>query len=198
MIDNDDYWFTTYTGRKFYPFNPRIEDICIEDIAHALSLICRFGGHLPEHYSVAQHSVLVSYFVPIELRLEGLMHDAAEAYIGDIIRPIKKHPIFIQLLTSIENNLDLLIRAKFKLFEFSKRGAGGYEYSAIKQADSIALLTEKRDLFKVAKDQVWTEDAQIANGGDGLEPHPNFNISFVHPGFAKQQFLHRFYELERK
>jgi hypothetical protein len=196
MTNNDDYWFTTYTGKKFYPFNPRIEDIDIEDIAHALSLICRFGGHLPEHYSVAQHSVLVSYLVPIELRLEGLMHDAAEAYIGDVIRPIKKHPVFIQLLTSIENNLDLLIRSKFKLFEFSKKGVGGFEYSAIKKADSIALLTEKRDLFKVAKDQVWELKSQIEYSN--LEPHPNFTIPFVHPGFAKQQFLHRFAELKRE
>lgn len=190
-MDSSKFWFTTYTGKKFYPFNPRIEDICIEDIAHSLSLICRFQGHLPEHYSVAQHSVLVSYLVPIELRLEGLLHDAAEAYIGDIIRPIKRHPS-MSFVEDIEFNIEEKIIEKFKLS--SRYSTDWFE---IKKADSIALLTEKRDLFEVAETHVWTEDAQIANGGEGLSPSENHILMFVHPMFAKQQFLARYMELKR-
>lgn len=54
----------TYTGRKFYPLDPRPEDVCIEDIAHALALVNRFGGHTRVPYSVAQHSVLCCQNAP--------------------------------------------------------------------------------------------------------------------------------------
>jgi len=83
-------WILTYTGKRFDTLNPKPEDICIEDIAHALSMICRFGGHCRQFYSVAQHCLLVSCNLPVEAELWGLMHDAAEAYVGDVVTPIKR------------------------------------------------------------------------------------------------------------
>jgi len=98
-VNKEEQWIQTFTGKKFYPFSPKVEDICIEDIAHALSLICRFNGHCREFYSVAQHSCLVSGLCGAkrknaskyhqDLAKLGLLHDAAEAYLGDIARPIK-------------------------------------------------------------------------------------------------------------
>ncbi len=81
---------TTYTGKKFSFIDPQPEDICIEDIAHHLSLICRFNGACRVHYSVAQHSVLVAEMVPDKLIAQALLHDAGEAYYGDITSPFKR------------------------------------------------------------------------------------------------------------
>ena len=78
----------TASGLGFDPEDPKPEAIVIEDIAHALSNICRFGGHTGSFYSVAQHSVLVSLHTNAKFARAGLMHDASEAYIGDIIRPV--------------------------------------------------------------------------------------------------------------
>ncbi|NBC11661.1 MAG: phosphohydrolase [Planctomycetes bacterium] len=86
----EDCWVQTYTGRKFYPLAPRVEDIHIEDIAHALSNLCRYGGHSRSFYSVAQHSVYVACEAPPQHALWGLLHDAAEAYVMDLPRPLKK------------------------------------------------------------------------------------------------------------
>lgn len=82
-------YITTFTGKEFYPYDMRPEDFCIEDIAHALSMLCRYGGHCRKFYSVAEHSVLVSKLVPQEHAYVGLMHDATEAYLVDMPRPIK-------------------------------------------------------------------------------------------------------------
>lgn len=79
----------TFTGKYINPANPNPELICIEDIAHALSMQPRFGGHLPVFYSVAQHCCRVSFLVPDHLRLPALMHDASEAYLIDVPKPIK-------------------------------------------------------------------------------------------------------------
>ncbi|NIR14780.1 MAG: HD family hydrolase, partial [Desulfobacterales bacterium] len=84
------HWFQTYSGKIFSPKKPGPEQICIEDIAQSLSMICRFNGHISEFYSVAQHSVLVSRLVPEGFELEGLLHDATEAYVGDMPSPIKR------------------------------------------------------------------------------------------------------------
>jgi hypothetical protein len=79
----------TYTGKWFAPMEPRVNDVDIVDIAHALSLICRFTGHTKYHYSVAQHSIAVSCLCDPKTMIYGLMHDAAEAYLTDIAHPIK-------------------------------------------------------------------------------------------------------------
>lgn len=89
-------YITTVTGKHFYPLNPNLLDIDIEDIAHALSLICRANGHFKYFYSVAQHSIACSDeaaergYSP-EVILGCLLHDASEAYLCDVTRPVKKH-----------------------------------------------------------------------------------------------------------
>ncbi len=79
----------TFTGKKFYPLDPKAEDISIVDIAHGLSNVCRYGGQCKEFYSVAQHSVLCAWEASHENKKWALLHDASEAYIGDIVHPLK-------------------------------------------------------------------------------------------------------------
>lgn len=100
----------TVSGKYVNVFEPTAEMIDIEDIAHALSHQCRFGGHLPEFYSVAQHSVLCAKYVPEQFQLAALMHDASEAYLLDIPRPIKQR---LTNYKEIENKLMLLIAEVF-------------------------------------------------------------------------------------
>ena len=87
--DKDIGWIETYSGKQFYLDGTDTDSIVIEDIAHALANLCRYNGHTNRFYSVAEHSVLVSYAVPKEYALWGLMHDASEAYLSDIPRPFK-------------------------------------------------------------------------------------------------------------
>lgn len=121
----------TYSGKYLDVFNPDPEMICIEDIAHSLAHQCRFGGHLPQFYSVAQHSYFVSKMVDKEYELIGLMHDASEAYLLDIPRPIKKK---LPCYKAIENSLMEVIAKKF-----------GFQYPfpmEIKEADETRLFFE--------------------------------------------------------
>lgn len=84
-------WMETFTGRKFWPLDPRQDDVDILDIAHALSMQCRYGGHSLRFYSVAEHSVLMARNVAPQHALWALMHDAAEAYLADVPRPLKRN-----------------------------------------------------------------------------------------------------------
>lgn len=89
-------YITTVTGKHFYPLNPNPHDIDIKDIAHALSLICRANGHFKYFYSVAQHSIACAEEAAergysLEVILGCLLHDASEAYLCDVTRPVKKH-----------------------------------------------------------------------------------------------------------
>ena len=122
----------TFSGVYINVFNPTEDMINIEDIAHGLSNLCRFGGHLSEFYSVAQHSVLCSELLESrEDKLSALMHDASESYILDVPTPIKKK---LQNYKEIETNLMNIISNKFG-FEFPLS-------EKIKQADSFMLQWE--------------------------------------------------------
>lgn len=136
-IQTGTHWMQTHTGRRFYPLAPNPADICIEDIAHALSNLCRFGGHVREFYSVAQHSVIVANLLPAQLKLAGLLHDATEAYIVDIPRPLKQ---VLPEYKVIEFRLSEIICDVFDV-DFSD--------PEIKTADNVALMTEARDLLTV-------------------------------------------------
>jgi len=105
-------WMQTYTGKAFWPFDPRPDEVCIEDIAHALSLLCRYGGHCKHFYSVAQHSIYVSDLCLNRNKLWGLLHDATEAYLVDLPRPIKWH---LPEYRAIEERLQIVIAEKFDL-----------------------------------------------------------------------------------
>jgi hypothetical protein len=83
-------YIRTSSGKKFYPFNPSPDQIAVEDIATGLANTCRFAGQLPEFYSVARHSIIVSNLVPAGFAMDGLFHDSAEAYLGDLVSPVKK------------------------------------------------------------------------------------------------------------
>lgn len=136
---NDSSWITTYSGLPFWPLEPRVEDVRIEDIAHALSNVCRWSGHVKKFYSVANHCYLISFLVPEEFALEGLLHDASEAYLSDLSRPIKHNKGLGEIYKEVEYRLEEVIAKKFGLiFPYPKE---------VKQADSRMLLTEKADLM---------------------------------------------------
>lgn len=105
-------WVQTVSGRAFWPLEPDPDHMCIEDIAHGLSLLCRFNGQTSEFYSVAEHSWLLSQVVPPEYALEALMHDGPEAYLPDICSPIKP---FIVGFYEIEDRIIEAMAQKYDL-----------------------------------------------------------------------------------
>ncbi|WP_326901508.1 HD family hydrolase [Kosakonia cowanii] len=166
----------TFTGKKFDYLTATVDDIDIEDIANALSNVCRFNGHLPEFYSVAQHSVLCSLIVPVEHAFEALMHDAAEAYVQDIAAPLKA---LLPDYRRIEDQVDGLIRNKF--------GLPAEHTPVIKYADLTMLATERRDL-----------DIDDGTAWEILENIPLTDLIQIiplRPGQAYALFMKRFNEL---
>lgn len=132
-------WIQTYTGVAFYPLEPRAQDVAIADIAHALALQCRFSGHVRTFYSVAEHSIRLARAVPPADALWGLLHDAAEAYLIDVPRPIKRHSPVGAPFRAIEGRIMEAICAHFALPVEPP--------PSIKVADRRLLMTEKRDLL---------------------------------------------------
>lgn len=146
------------SGHYFDLVHPAGNTILIEDIAHGLSHICRFTGHTNAFYSVAQHSVLASYIVPKEDAMAALLHDAAEAYIGDISRPLK------QLLPDYK-----ALEARIEADVFRKLGLPLSLPESVKRADMVMLATEQRDLMPSHGDN-WTYLAGIKPLPARLEP----------------------------
>jgi hypothetical protein len=163
-------------GGTYFDFlNPSESIFTIEDVAHGLSQICRFSGHTREFYSVAQHSLLVSLVVPEHLALQGLLHDASEAFIGDMVTPLKN---ILPSYREIESSVEATVLSRF--------GVSLPLNSAVKAADLTLLATEKRDLLPTCGGH-W---AML----DGVPVLPS-PIVPVGPVQAKRMFLQRFYEL---
>ena len=170
-------WMQTYTGLQFWPLDPLPHEIQIRDIAHSLSLQCRFAGHVKEFYSVAQHSVLVSYNVPEEDGLWGLMHDASEAYLVDLPRPVKNVGELGFIYKQVEKQLMERICNRFNMDII--------EPPSVKIVDNRLLMTEKRDLMGKSPG-VWTTE--------GIDPFP-FHLKGIDSESAEAGFLRRFKEL---
>lgn len=128
----------TFSGRDVYPLQPTVADIVIEDIAHALSHLCRYGGHVREFYSVAQHSVIVSHLCDPEDALAGLLHDASEAYLVDLPMPVKVLPAF-ESYRAAEANLQACIYQRFNLPPLMP--------ASVRAIDEAIRINEAQDLF---------------------------------------------------
>ena len=177
LVDHND--ILTYSGIFFSPLKPRIEDVRIEDIAHHLSNTCRFSGAVRSFYSVAQHSWYVSKMCDEKVAMEGLLHDATEAYINDIATPLKRAPEFAAYKRAEESLADVIADA----FRISR--GGSHAHPSIKEADIRMLHTERRDLMPTTEYR-WTPDA---------EPYPHMQLRPWAPQEAEKHFLHRYHEL---
>lgn len=134
-------WMTTRTGARFWPLDPRPGDFDIRDIAHGLARTNRFNGRTRATYSVAQHSVLVSRLLPQRLKLFGLMHDASEAYLGDVISPVKR------LIEGVYGPLEEAVMAAVAdQYGFRGQLDDFRDCAAVKEADLVMLVTEARDV----------------------------------------------------
>lgn len=165
----------TVTGKQFWPIDPRPEEIDIRDIAGALARLCRYGGQLRSDvpfYSVAEHCVHVADHAPEGLQLTALLHDASEAYLCDIIRPIKP---FLSNYYEIEERLERAVAVRFGL---------SYPWAPeVKRLDT-AILADERDQAMAPPPVPWSQTT---------EPPLGVTLQFWTPEESRDKFLHRFY-----
>lgn len=167
-------WMLTATGGEFYPLDPRPEEVQIKDIAHALAMSCRYGGHTTHFYSVAEHCVLMAQHAPAGLEMTTLLHDASEAYLQDIIRPVKVH---LANYLSIENRLMYVIGERF-----------GFSWpmpAEVKRLDEAMIGAEREQAVRFPLNKAWSQWKPV-------EPLP-VKIQFWPPALAKERFLLAFY-----
>lgn len=187
-------WIGLSGDRRFWPLDPRPSEFRIEDIAGPLSRICRFGGRCSPFYSVAEHSLLVMRIVEEahpDIALQALLHDAAEAYLGDVISPLKEWLVFWGPcerkptsaafdFAAMERHLHTAI-----LIGLGVPVPSTADAAIIKQADEIALATEARQLMG---DPEW---------GRIAEPRAERLAAMDHAA-AQRAFLAAFYRLAPK
>jgi hypothetical protein len=171
-------WMQTASGNAYWPADPLPSEVRIEDIAHALSLLCRYGGHCSRFYSVAEHSVLVSQVVPERFALVGLLHDATEAYVVDVPRPIKH---MLRDYADLEAANWRAIAHRFDLPEQMP--------PCVKVADTAVLPAEKNVLMTTRPGE-W----EAANPGDPAR----VSIVGYAPERARRLFLDRFHSLYKQ
>jgi hypothetical protein len=175
-------YLQTVSGRRLNPFDPDPDQLDIADIARALANVCRFGGHTRVFYSVAQHSVIVSELVEqrggdVEDVFAALMHDASEAYLGDMPHPIKHRSPLGASFKAAEEHLEHAIRDRFSIKP---------DVPEIKRADRALLATERRAFS--GESWHWPE----LDGVEALD----LELEAWPPDEAAQAFLERFAELD--
>ncbi len=175
-------WMQTASGRRLDPLHLRAEDICVDDVAHGLAMTCRYGGQCKSYYSVAEHAVLVSRHVAPEFAREALLHDTSEAYIGDMIRPLKYQPEMAEFRKA-EHDIEQCVIEHFGLH------TDPAVWAAVKLVDDRILIDEIRALMH-------TPDMYLEPGGwtEGLEPL-GADIACYSPERAEVVFMLRFLEL---
>lgn len=179
-MKTDMNFIETHSGKRFFFQKPTADMVCIEDIAYALSNLCRFNGHCKRFYSVAEHSVIISQWLAmrgasVETQMAGLMHDCAEAYIGDMPKPIKiTMPNFMEM----EKRIEEVIFAKYDLpFPFP---------SIVKEADCRILKDERAQIMHPSE-HTWMIDEAEPLG---------VSIEGVCPETAESDFMDRFEYLQ--
>lgn len=173
--------YNTYSGVHFDLLNPAPDMIFIEDIAHALSLQCRWGGHASRFYSIAEHCLHVSNMVQEAAALHGLLHDAAEAYVGDCITPLKDQ---VPEYKKIEDRIQQMIFGTFGVGDFS------WDRSCVSLADRKMIPTEAKVLLPGSERYEWLKNFP--------KPYESVEIQCYDPMIVEQLFLNRFHELIAK
>jgi len=169
-------YIATASGKQFFLLEPRLEDIDIFDIAHALSMQCRWTGHCKFHYSVAQHSYYCSFIGPDNEAFDRLMHDAAEAYIGDLNRPLKH---YTEAGIAYRRQEAVIQKAIAERFGFSV-----VEPPSVKLADNSMLYAER--------DQIVGYKFEEAENWERYDENNGVTIEEWTPLQAKANFLSRF------
>lgn len=174
MKDRVGDYMQCFSGGLYWPLDPRVDEIYIQDIAHSLSLQCRYTGHCNKFYSVAEHSIHVSNIVPPEHALAGLLHDATEAYLTDVARPVKRYLTNYQ---DIEAMNWFCIACRFGLNQNLPE--------IVHEADTAMLHVERAALMK-PRPEKWVGDGRLAK---------NVVIRCWSPPRAEGEFMRRFHEL---
>ena len=185
-------WIQTFSGKVFDIDNLTTEAISLRDIAHALAGVCRYNAHTKFHYSVSEHSIIMSYNVSKEAEIYALMHDSAEAYLPDMPRPFKH---LVKGFSELEHKIRNVIDEKFRIPTPSKE-----IMEEIKLADLRMLVTEKAQVLLDNCTMKWESTEGIKpfvtkpNKAAGEIPviYPIKGLSRVD---AEKAFLERFYEL---
>jgi hypothetical protein len=173
---------TTYTGGRIHPLEPRAEDVRIEDVARGLAFTCRYRGQIKRYYSVAEHSVLVSRHVDPKYAREALMHDAPEAFLGDLIRPLKHQPEMAPFREADER-LGLVIGDRFNLDPTETAAR------AVKEIDD-RILRDEIAALSTCPENYLSSDSWLS----ALEP-VGADVVGYSPERAEVLFLLRFAEL---
>lgn len=185
-MDNKGSWCQQWgPGDKaiaFNPLEPTVEMVNIVSIAHALSNQCRFNGHVRKFFSVAQHSIMVSQFCKEEDSLWGLLHDASEAYLVDIPRPLKRWEGFAGYM-KLEEKIMGVVCQKF--------GLDPVMPDSVKDADDLILQWEFRDNLQPKIQEIFT-DMRVPLEGSYAP------LIYYTPEEAERDFLHKFYQLMAK
>lgn len=180
--DKEPGWIQTYSGLRFYPTRPDWQQVNIEDIARALSRECRFGGHCIQFLSVAEHCVHAARAVPERMGLYALMHDAAEAYLKDIPRPLKSE--FGDYRT-FENNLMIAIAYQFSfIWPFPPDIA-----AEVWRVDNALLSTEREQNMVVRPEgpEEW----------GNIEPALDIKLEYWDHERAFHEFMGEFHKIVR-